>query len=116
MYCRTIPNHPNANSNGLYPLHRVLLENKLGRLLGKGELAHHIDEERNNNSPENLGLRTRSSHVREHKTIPCMILDCPICEKRFELKPHLYRLRKKRNKHGKVTCSRRCGGLSGLTT
>jgi hypothetical protein len=65
-YCRTIPKHPKANAKGLYPLHRVLMENKLGRLLTSEEFVHHIDENKTNDSPDNLELMTRSAHAAHH--------------------------------------------------
>lgn len=65
-YCRTDPVHPKANAKGLYPLHRVLMENKLGRLLLKGEIIHHLDGDRSNDDPSNLDVMTRSTHARHH--------------------------------------------------
>jgi hypothetical protein len=65
-YCRTIPKHPRANAKGLYPLHRVLMENKLGRLLEPHEIVHHLDEDATNDDPNNLGLMTRSTHAAHH--------------------------------------------------
>jgi hypothetical protein len=113
MYCRTIPTHPKANSKGLYPLHRVLMENKLGRLLKKGEDVHHADEDKNNNDPDNLEVLTKSEHGKEHKkTLPLVKCVCPNpnCKKKFKITGYALRLRKKRNKTGKVFCSRKCGG------
>ena len=89
IYCRTLPPHPNRNSNNLYPLHRVVLENKIGRLLVKGECVHHLDENKNNNHPDNLSIMTVKSHSRHHavkaapKDISCK---CGQCGKIFNLK------------------------------
>ena len=34
--------------------HRLVAENKIGRKLRPGEIVHHIDGDKQNNSPENL--------------------------------------------------------------
>jgi HNH endonuclease len=108
-YCRTSPPHPKQNAKGLYPLHRVLLENKLGRLLLDGEEAHHIDEDKNNDSPENLELKTKSEHVRHHHPKKELVTIQCKCGKSFSLTPHQLRQRKERSKYGPF-CSRQCSG------
>lgn len=117
-YCRTEPPHPHRNAKGLYPLHRVVLENKLGRLLkrwGK-EIAHHEDENKTNDSPENIVLKTTEDHSRKHmlaiKAVADVRCECPVCETVFFVKPHLFRSRRKRNKTGEVYCSRKCGTVA----
>lgn len=61
------PDHPAANSNGYVYEHRLVMEQKLGRLLEKCELVDHIDRNRSNNAPENLRLHaSRSEHVKDH--------------------------------------------------
>lgn len=65
-YCYTDPPHPNANSSGLYPLHRVLVENFIGRLLRSEEVVHHKDGNKNNNVLENLDVLSNSEHARLH--------------------------------------------------
>ena len=111
-YCRTDPPHPRANAKGLYPLHRVLMENRLGRLLEPNEVVHHRDGNTNNDDENNLRLLTRSDHAKHHviKAKP-LKLKCPICGNGFELVPHVYRARKKASKRGELTCSRQCGGV-----
>lgn len=47
-------------------LHRVLLEEVLGRSLVPGEVVHHRDGNRQNNDPANLVLTTQSRHVGLH--------------------------------------------------
>lgn len=109
-YCRTSPPHPKRNAKNLYPLHRVLMENKIGRWLRPDEIVHHIDEDKFNNDIENLEVVTRSDHSRHHAKVDSVPCICAACQKRFELKPHLFRLRVKRSKSGRVACSRSCGG------
>lgn len=62
------PYHPNANSRGYVAVHRLIMENKLGRYLDKRtELVHHIDGNRENNAIDNLKLTTPQEHfMNEH--------------------------------------------------
>ncbi len=46
--------------------HVVVMEELIGRSLLPDECVHHIDENRANNSPENLQLMTRSEHASLH--------------------------------------------------
>lgn len=63
-----VPYHPNANSRGYVAVHRLVMENELGRYLDKRtELVHHIDGNRENNSIDNLKLTTPEEHfISEH--------------------------------------------------
>ena len=109
MYARTNPPHPKANSNGLYPLHRVLIENKLKRFLQPNEIVHHRNENKSDNRIENLEVLSRSHHSRLHvKSVPLIEIECDWCKENFSLKLHTYRLRLKRNKTSKLFCSRNC--------
>ena len=60
--------HPHANKRGYVPLHRLLIENELGRYLTpRKELVHHIDGDRGNNELQNLKLTTPQEHyIDEH--------------------------------------------------
>ena len=113
-YCRTDPPHPRRNAKGLYPLHIVLVENKIGRLLTIGEEVHHIDEDKTNDDPGNLELTTKREHARHHalERAPDPIpLKCPECCEEFSLLPHDLRRRVKRNKAGVAFCSQSCATL-----
>lgn len=111
IYARTEPPHPRRNSNGLYPLHRVIAENTLGRLLEPGEDVHHRDEDKSNNSPDNLEVLSKSEHARRHADSRGEIIECECgrCGKAMALKRHVYNLRLSRNSRGRVYCSRSCG-------
>ena len=109
LYCRTDPKHPKSNSKGLYPLHRVIAENKIGRELLPNEDVHHIDENKNNNDPNNLRVLTKSEHSKIHKKVEDLIKICDCCGKSYKIKPYNFNLRINRNKYGKVFCSRTCG-------
>lgn len=51
-------------------MHRVLAEEKIGRALIKGEVVHHIDGNKRNNSPDNLEvLKNQSEHAKLHDTL-----------------------------------------------
>ena len=116
-YCRTNPKHPNANIRGLYPLHRVMMENKIGRLLTSREAVHHIDGDRTNDTIDNLQLLSRSEHARLHsRTVRYIDCVCPICGKRFSLRPNIYRTRVKLKKDRRPCCSRKCGYVSNSIT
>ena len=60
--------HPHCNKRGYVPMHRLIIENKLGRyLIPRKELVHHIDGNRSNNEILNLKLTTpKEHHIEEH--------------------------------------------------
>lgn len=72
-----LPSHPGAMSAKklYYPLHRLVMEWKLGRRLERSEVVHHIDGDPLNNHPDNLELlspvehnkHTASERVRDRK-------------------------------------------------
>lgn len=67
-------------------MHRVVMEQKLGRPLQAGEVVHHKDGNKRNNAPENLELLdSQSTHVRLHvprkglgvvNKLPCTFPGC----------------------------------------
>lgn len=46
--------------------HRVIVEELLGRKLEEWEHVHHIDENKQNNDPSNLIVKSKSEHLRDH--------------------------------------------------
>lgn len=47
--------------------HRVVAEQKIGRALSPGEVVHHKDGNKRNNSPDNLEvLKSQAEHARLH--------------------------------------------------
>lgn len=82
-------------------LHRVVMENHLGRLLTALEVVHHKNERKKDNRLENLEvLVSQAEHVRRHHKPKTMVpLTCSFCGKAF--------LREKRLVHkSKPFCSR----------
>jgi hypothetical protein len=78
--------HPLADSRGYAYEHRIVAERKLGRSLNPGEIVHHIDGNKQNNSIENLNVvpgiahhsfehRSRSSNSR-HPDEPNVEIKC----------------------------------------
>lgn len=117
VYCRTSPAHPKANSKGLYPVHRVVMENYLGRSLMKTEDVHHKNENKQDNRVENLEVLSKTEHSKIHAVCkPKVLLNCPVCGSEFMESPRFYRLRKKRNKSGIVFCSRSCASKNNNST
>ncbi len=48
-------------------LHRIIVEQSIGRSLRLGEIVHHLDEDKTNKSPENLVICSSASvHKRYH--------------------------------------------------
>jgi hypothetical protein len=61
------PNHPYANSKKYYPLHRLIYEKYIKRLLRPEETVHHRDENKLNNKLSNLKLfPSRVEHRKYH--------------------------------------------------
>lgn len=91
-----VPEHPNATKNGYVLMHRVIMENPLGRLLGKDEGVHHKGHNKFNNSVDNLEVMGYSFGI---------WLTCPNCGRVF-LRSR-YRYNPKGARH---FCSRHCNG------
>ena len=104
-----VKDHPNATANGYVLHHRVVIENHLGRLLTKDEIVHHKDEDKKNNSIDNLEVMDKREHARMHNKTgrTCIELECAHCGVKFQ--------REKRLIKGKGLCSRRCNGLYNRT-
>jgi len=60
--------HHLSDSRGYTYEHQLVMEEKLGRRLVKGEIVHHKDENPGNNDPDNLVLKAnRAEHALAHR-------------------------------------------------
>jgi hypothetical protein len=107
-----VPDHPKANKHGYVIHHRVVVENKLGRMLTKEEVVHHLDGNGRNNNSDNLAvIATQSQHFRIHNSHKCrtfISLVCGHCSKEFKREKRQV----KSKKPLKYYCSRLCMGLA----
>lgn len=60
------PTHPNSIKSGYVAEHRLVAEEKIGRFLKNNEVVHHINENKHDNSPDNLQVMTASEHNKLH--------------------------------------------------
>lgn len=103
-----VENHPKATKNGYVLLHRVMMENYLGRLLKDDEEVHHKNKDRHDNSIENLELLKALDHRKLHSSERCRkyaTIKCPICLQEKEI-PENQLAEHKGYKHN--FCSRNC--------
>jgi hypothetical protein len=63
------PSHPNANKHGYVLEHRKVAADMLGRPLLRTEEVHHIDGNKENNSPANLIVVPKGKHQRMHAEV-----------------------------------------------
>ncbi len=61
-----LPDHPNANRHGWVKEHTLIMTINLGRPLIKGEMVHHLNEDRSDNRFQNLVAMRKSEHARIH--------------------------------------------------
>lgn len=97
------PKYRYRRVNGKHRLeHRILMERKLGRTLGRDECVHHKNRNGRDNRLSNLCLMSRSAHSMLHKPrrLPTT-KTCPMCGRMFTPTPAARGKQK--------TCSRRCG-------
>ena len=107
-----VKNHPKRTKNGYVLLHRIIMENYLGRLLEDDEIVHHLDYNKLNNKLSNLELMLSIEHVKLHmkdKVRKYVLLKCPWCNIEFEL-PQNNSFLIKKGKYPCSCCSKSCRG------
>ena len=70
--------HPNSDSNGQIPEHRLVMSEHLGRPLQPWEHVHHINAVKDDNRIENLMVVTKKIHKG--------YVLCPHCNKEFAIR------------------------------
>jgi hypothetical protein len=106
-----VPDHPNATVLGYVFHHRIIMENKLGRLLTSEEIVHHKNHDKRDNSVDNLQVMDRIEHMRMHgyeQGVLTCLLECPQCKCVFE-RSYRQAFQTAVKKYG-VFCSRSCSG------
>jgi len=106
-----VRDHPNRTDNNYVLLHRVLMENKLGRLLDSTEVVHHKNHNKKDNRLENLEVMSRSAHAKHHAREmgrKWVDLRCPECGVVFSRQRNKTFLDKPKNTY--TACSRSCSG------
>ena len=108
-----VPDHPKATKNGYVLFHRIIMENKIGRLLEKREQVHHINGDTYDNRQENLEIMMLGEHQRFHmkqrymnKKLTITVI-CKNCGIEFERRKSILP-----NVKGTINifCSRKCNG------
>jgi len=105
-----VPDHPYATKNGYVLFHRVIVENKISRLLTRLEIVHHKDGDRHNNNISNLEVMLRSDHSRMHKLGSGhgdVRVECANCQRTIFVS---YNTRPGTGTRKNRFCSRKCNG------
>ena len=63
------PNHPFCDSKGYVREHRLVMEERLGRILAPLELVHHGNEIKADNRSDNLAIDNKSVHTKHHRKL-----------------------------------------------
>lgn len=114
-YVVLIPIHPNEGLHRTTLSYaRYLMSIKLKRFLSSDEQVDHIDNDKTNDSIENLQILTRRENnikecLRHNKKV--LIYKCPCCGKTFYRK---YSSRNVYKNYKSICCSRSCAGKFSL--
>ena len=105
-----VPEHPKCTKHGYVLEHRIVVENHLGRLLTPYEVVHHKNENKKDNRLDNLEVKSKSNHSKEHlleRGSKFVVLKCPCCSLIFERRlGNTFLVKKSRY----TCCSNRCRG------
>lgn len=94
---------------------RYLMEQHLGRKLTNEEEVHHKDHNKMNDVIENLEVKNKTIHRREHNIKPIIIEHCYICGSDIivDSKKRTNHYRSKNKNPDKWFCSKHCSGIFG---
>lgn len=94
---------------------RYLMEQHLGRKLTNEEEVHHKDHDKMNDVIENLEVKNKTAHRREHNIKPIIIEHCYICGSDIivDSKKRANHYRSKNKNPDKWFCSKHCSGIFG---
>ena len=68
-----MPNHERADNQGYVYEHTLVYEKNTGHLPQKGEVIHHIDLDKHNNSFDNLYLCNYVEHTKLHRSVDKLV-------------------------------------------
>ena len=94
---------------------RYLMEQRLGRKLTNEEEVHHKDHNKMNDAIENLEVKNKTTHRREHNIKPIIIEHCYICGSDIIVnsRKRANHYRSKNKNPDKWFCSKHCSGIFG---
>lgn len=94
---------------------RYLMEQHLGRKLTNEEEVHHKDHNKMNDVIENLEVKNKTTHRREHNIKPIIIEHCYICGSNIivDSRKRANHYRSKNKNPDKWFCSKHCSGIFG---
>ena len=94
---------------------RYLMEQHLGRKLTNEEEVHHKDHNKMNDVIENLEVKNKTAHRREHNIKPIIIEHCYICGSDIivDSRKRANHYRSKNKNPDKWFCSKHCSGIFG---
>lgn len=94
---------------------RYLMEQHLDRKLTNEEEVHHKDHNKMNDVIENLEVKNKTTHRREHNIKPIIIEHCYICGSNIivDSRKRANHYRSKNKNPDKWFCSKHCSGIFG---
>ena len=110
--CIPTSDYPGILYRGRYCYeHHLVWWQRTGEVLAAGEVIHHIDGVKTNNSPDNLEKMSEFSHKSEHRKSKhggYVDLLCFFCGTAFSIELRTFRARVKSCGHTDLCCTRSC--------
>ena len=104
------PNYPGKRYRGRYCYEHILIWwLNTGEMPDLGEVVHHRDENKRNNTFTNLEKKTVAKHTSDHHpSAEMMTINCFWCQTPYDIRASLFRDRAKAYGHTNFCCSRSC--------